>query len=372
VSPRVLGSARESAGIALNTPSANPGTLLIRADANSAIGTGHVMRCLALAQAWQDAGGQVTFACTELPPFLSQRLETEGCIVSTIDAAPGTDRDLAETRRLAESIAPKWLVLDGYAFGPDYQLTLRDVKWRLLFIDDDGRHENYHADAILNQNAGAAAVLYGKRTHNTRLLLGCEYAMLRREFLLAKKAKKKVSKSDSVSQILLTLGGADPQNLTARYLAILCACCSSDCQIHVLIGPANPHVLYFRELTAKMSRMILHVGATKVAEIMANCDLALTAAGSSVYELGYLGVPMLVVVTADNQRPIATALDQLHVAFRLRDPGDISAAEDKLWIDAFLHDPTKRARCASRFQELVDGRGAARVVAALRGEEREP
>jgi spore coat polysaccharide biosynthesis predicted glycosyltransferase SpsG len=131
-------------------------------------------------------------------------------------------------------------------------------------------------------------------------------------------------------------------------------------------------VLYFRELTAKMSRMILHVGATKVAEIMANCDLALTAAGSSVYELGYLGVPMLVVVTADNQRPIATALDQLHVAFRLRDPGDISAAEDKLWIDAFLHDPTKRARCASRFQELVDGRGAARVVAALRGEEREP
>ncbi len=149
---------RTATEIALNSPSASPGTLLIRADANSAIGTGHVMRCLALAQAWQDAGGKVAFACTELPPFLSQRLETEGCKVSTIDVVPGTDRDLEETRRLAESIAPKWLVLDGYAFGPDFQLTLRDVKWRLLFIDDDGRHESYHADAILNQNAGAAAV----------------------------------------------------------------------------------------------------------------------------------------------------------------------------------------------------------------------
>ncbi len=364
----MLQSVETTTEIALNNPSANPGTLLIRADANSAIGTGHVMRCLGIAQAWQDAGGKVTFACTELPPFLSQRLETEGCKVSTIDAVPGTDRDLEETRRLAESIAPNWLVLDGYAFGPDFQLTLRDVKWRLLFIDDDGRHENYHADAILNQNAGAAAVLYGRRTHNARLLLGCEYAMLRREFRLA---KKKVSKSDSVSQILLTLGGADPQNLTARYLAILCECRCSDCQIHVLIGPANPHVFDLRELTAKMSRVVLHVGATKVAEIMANCDLALTAAGSSVYELGYLGVPMLVVVTADNQRPIATALDQLRVAFRLRDPGDISAA-DKVWIGAFMHNPTDRADCAARFQELVDGRGAARVVAALRGEEREP
>jgi UDP-2,4-diacetamido-2,4,6-trideoxy-beta-L-altropyranose hydrolase len=363
VSPRVLGSARESAGIALNTPSANPGTLLIRADANSAIGTGHVMRCLALAQAWQDAGGQVTFACTELPPFLSQRLETEGCIVSTIDAAPGTDRDLAETRLLAESIAPKWLVLDGYAFGPDYQLTLRDVKWRLLFIDDDGRHENYHADAILNQNAGAAAVLYGKRTHNSRLLLGCEYAMLRREFL---RTPRRLATSETVSRILLTLGGADSQNLTSQFLTVLWPCIPADCEIYVLIGPANPHVAAMQELASTMNRMVLHVAPDNVPQIMADCDLAITAAGSSVYELGYLGVPMLLVVAAENQRPIATALDHLGAAVRIDEFPSSRTADLPSAFERMVSDAALRAQCATKCRQLVDGQGAARVVAALR------
>jgi UDP-2,4-diacetamido-2,4,6-trideoxy-beta-L-altropyranose hydrolase len=346
----------------LQNQSSDLGTLLIRADANSVIGTGHVMRCLALAQAWQDAGGKVAFACVELPASLQTRLVAEQCVLHVIDAAPGTERDIQATRQLAESIGPKWLVLDGYAFGSAFQLALRDEKWGLLFIDDDGRHENYHADVLLNQNAGAAVVLYGRRTHAARLLLGCQYAMLRREFL---RAKRTTITNDSVSQILLTLGGADRHNLTARYLEILDECRSADCQIRVVIGPANPHVFHLHELTAKMSRVALHVAPANLPQIMAGCDLALTAAGSSVYELGYLGVPMLVVVTADNQRPIATALDQLHVAFRLHDPGEISAA-DKVCIEAFLHNPTDRADCAAKFRELVDGQGAARVVEVLR------
>jgi UDP-2,4-diacetamido-2,4,6-trideoxy-beta-L-altropyranose hydrolase len=349
--------------IILQSSSATPGTLLIRADANSVIGTGHIMRCLALAQAWQDAGGTVAFACTELPTGLLQRLRTdESCTVHTIEAAPGSDRDIEQTRQLAESIAPKWLVLDGYSFAPAFQLGLRDVKWRLLFVDDDGRHESYHADVVLNQNAGAAAVLYGRRTHTAKLLLGCRYAMLRREFL---SAKTRSITNDSVSQILLTLGGADRQNLTARYLDILSACRSADCQIHVLIGPANPHVFHLRELVAKMSRVALHVSPANLPQIMADSDLALSAAGSSVYELGYLGVPMILVVTADNQRPIAAALDQLRAAFRLHDPDAVNES-DKVWISAFLHDPTERAACAATFQQLVDGKGAARVVDALR------
>jgi UDP-2,4-diacetamido-2,4,6-trideoxy-beta-L-altropyranose hydrolase len=316
------------------------------------IGTGHVMRCLALAQAWQDAGGTVAFACSDLPDSLKNRLTDEQCAIYAIDAHPGTESDAELTRLLAESIAPKCLVLDGYDFGPVFQLALRDVKWRLLLIDDDGRHPRYHADVLLNQNAGAAAVLYGRHMHGTRLLLGCQYAMLRREFL---QTPRKPSTSRSVSRLLLSLGGADPKNLTERFLAVLWPCIPTDCEIHVLIGPANPHVTTImsgtfgikqsREIAANMKRTILHVAPPNVPQIMADCDLA---------------------ITAQNQRPIAAALDQLAAAVRIDELHGNLTADLPSALESMIADPERRASCAAKFRQLVDGRGAARVVEALR------
>jgi UDP-2,4-diacetamido-2,4,6-trideoxy-beta-L-altropyranose hydrolase len=346
---------------------------LIRADANSVIGTGHVMRCLALAQAWQDAGGSVAFACADLPDSLFERLATEQCVVHKIDAPPGSESDVGQTRRLAEAIAPKWVVLDGYDFGSAFQLALRDEEWRLLFIDDDGRHAGYHVDVLLNQNAGAAAVLYGRHMHATRLLLGCQYAMLRREFL---RTPRKLGTSQKVSRLLLSLGGGDAKNLTQQFLVAVWPCIPTDCEVDVLIGPANPHITTLmsgtfgskeaREIAANMKRTTFHVAPPNVPQIMADCDLAITAAGSSVYELGYLGVPMLLAVTADNQRPIAVALDQLGAAVRIDEFHENLTADLPSALEMMISDPERRASCAAKFRELVDGRGAARVVEVLR------
>jgi UDP-2,4-diacetamido-2,4,6-trideoxy-beta-L-altropyranose hydrolase len=338
---------------------------LIRADANSVIGTGHVMRCVALAQAWQEAGGTVAFACAELPDALESRLHSEQCAVHRFESAPASRReahDIQETLRIANTTHPQWLVLDGYQFGPDYQLALRDVKWRLMVIDDDGRHEAYHANVLLNQNAGTAAVLYGRHTHGTRILLGCQYAMLRHEFL---HMPRKTSTVASASRVLLTLGGADRPNLTEQFLKISRSCTLAACEIDVLVGPANPNVQSLRELVKGLKRVTLHEAPNNVPEIMSACDVAITAAGSSVYELAYLGVPMLLIVTADNQRPIATAFDQLRAAVWL-DRFDTSSATDlEFSVDTFLHNPILRDKCRARAQELVDGQGAARVVAVL-------
>jgi UDP-2,4-diacetamido-2,4,6-trideoxy-beta-L-altropyranose hydrolase len=323
------------------------------------------MRCLALAQAWQDAGGKVAFACADLPDSLEQRLLSEQCAVHRFDSGTASRReahDIQQTLGIANATRPRWLVLDGYEFGPDYQLALRDVTWRLMVIDDDGRHEAYHVDVVLNQNAGAAAVLDGRRTHSARMLLGCQYAMLRREF---RQTAPRVVRSEFVSQILLTLGGADQGNVTEELLAILGSCRPANCQIQVVIGPANPHVLRLRDVAAKMKRVVLHLAPSNLPQIMASCDLAVTAAGSSVYELGYLGIPMLLAVTGENQRPIAAALDHLGAAVRLNELNDVSSDYFKLPIGWFIHDPTARAGCAARFQQLVDGQGAARVVAAM-------
>jgi spore coat polysaccharide biosynthesis predicted glycosyltransferase SpsG len=98
---------------------------------------------------------------------------------------------------------------------------------------------------------------------------------------------------------------------------------------------------------------------------MTRCDLAITAAGSSVYELGYLGVPMLLVVTADNQRPIATALDHLRAAVRIDELGTNKSADLPSALESLVSDSVRRVECAAKFQQLVDGQGAARVVALL-------
>jgi UDP-2,4-diacetamido-2,4,6-trideoxy-beta-L-altropyranose hydrolase len=321
------------------------------------------MRCLALAQAWQDAGGAVAFASADLPDSLFERLKAERYALNSINAARGTEGDVEETRRLAESVQPRWLVLDGYAFGPAFQLAIRDVNWRLLLIDDDGRHEGYHVDALLNQNAGAAAAGYGRRVHGARLLLGCQYAMLRREFF---QVPRRLTTSPSVSRILITLGGADWGNVTERCLSVLQPCVPPECEIHVLLGPANPHVATMRKIASTQKQVVLHVAPGNVAPIMAECDLAISASGSSVYELGYLGVPMLLVVTADNQRPIAAALDHLGAAVRVDELGQNQAADLPSALESLISDPVRRGECAEKFRELVDGQGAARVIGALR------
>ncbi|HZU45617.1 MAG TPA: hypothetical protein VE994_23270, partial [Terriglobales bacterium] len=130
-------------------------TLLIRADAGPDIGTGHVMRCLALAQGWQDAGGRVVFATGhDLPGNVERRLTSEGFRIERIEGEPGSVRDVNLTRELASRLNAEYTVLDGYRFRADYQRTLKDAGQKLLVIDDYGRTGAYCADLLLDQNCG--------------------------------------------------------------------------------------------------------------------------------------------------------------------------------------------------------------------------
>ncbi len=156
--------------------------LLIRADASPEIGTGHVMRCLALAQAWQDKGGQATVAMALAAPSIQARLEAEGLGIKRITAQVGSAEDAAQVIQIARQLQAAWVVIDGYRFTGSYQQALKDAGLGLVCIDDEATAEHYYADVILNQNLHADAGLYAKREGYTRLLLGTRYALLRREF----------------------------------------------------------------------------------------------------------------------------------------------------------------------------------------------
>jgi UDP-2,4-diacetamido-2,4,6-trideoxy-beta-L-altropyranose hydrolase len=136
-----------------------PRTLLVRCDASVAIGTGHAMRCLALAQAWQDAGGHVVFAMLEATSAVEDRLHREGIEVARLRAEVGSADDARETIMLAATKQASWVVVDGYKFDANLQTHLKEAGHKVLLVDDTGGAAHYSADLVLNQNVCANEML---------------------------------------------------------------------------------------------------------------------------------------------------------------------------------------------------------------------
>src|SRR5215471_2820005 len=224
---------------------ASVGTLLVRADASAAIGTGHVMRCLALAQAWLDVGGQVIFAMAQSTDSIRARLTRESCEIVNI-ARDGND--LSQTVSLAQSKNCEWLVVDGYQFDGEYQRELKAAGLRGLFLDDYGHSLHYAADLVLNQSISANPTLYADRGPDTRLLLGPRYAMLRREFSPWSNWERKLS--PDCHRLLVMMGGSDQANITATVIEGLRQAAIESLDVTVLVGGSNPHVAELQALAA--------------------------------------------------------------------------------------------------------------------------
>ncbi|MEB3295250.1 MAG: UDP-2,4-diacetamido-2,4,6-trideoxy-beta-L-altropyranose hydrolase, partial [Synechococcales bacterium] len=214
--------------------------LLIRADASVQMGTGHIMRCLALAQAVHQRGGTITFAIATCPPNLQERLQAEGFHIYPIDAKPGSPSDAEATIAQAQHLGCNWICVDGYQFGSDYSPLLQTAGFPVLFLDDYGHASPYHAAIVLNQNLSAQEEWYAQRDRQTKLLLGTDYTLLRQEFWAWQGWQRSIP--DIAHKILITLGGSDPDNVTARVLDALQAVQNPHLELLVVVGGSNPHL----------------------------------------------------------------------------------------------------------------------------------
>ncbi len=337
--------------------------LLVRADASDQIGTGHVMRCLALAQAWIDAGGSVHFTTAiEMPPIHS-RLAADG--ISTIRQAvePGSAEDAGQTIALAQQLGAAWLVVDGYPFEAEYQRLIKQAGQRLLFIDDYGQASHYAADFVLNQNSYASESFYPSREPDTCLLLGTRYALLRREFRAQRAWKRDIPRE--ARRILVTLGGSDPNNATTRVIQALRLLERADLEIKVVVGAANRHHESITRAAGEDIQLLSAV--TDMPSLMMWADMVVSAAGSTCWELLFFGTPVVVVILADNQAYIANSLEASHVAVNAGWQDQLSPEKLASQIAALLHDQPARQQMSQQGRVLVDGLGAERVVALLRG-----
>jgi UDP-2,4-diacetamido-2,4,6-trideoxy-beta-L-altropyranose hydrolase len=336
--------------------------LLIRADGNPQIGLGHLMRCLALAQHWQQRCGPVTFAMAEEVPVFAARLRKEGGDLHLLGIEPGSPVDADATAALAEARGAAWIVCDGYHFGGAYQARLKASGRRLLFVDDYGHCEEYCADLVLNQNLYAQPAPYAWRSSGSDLLLGSRYALLRREF--AAHPPEPRAAPAQAGRLLITLGGSDPVDFTSIALAALAHVDAM--QALVLVGGSNPHRDRIDHAASLLGERVTVVTAVDdMPARMAWADLALTAGGSTCWELLYMGVPALVVVLADNQLQVAQAMAHQGAGIDLGRAAALDAVRLGATIATLARDQAARHAMAQAGRALVDGRGAERVTDAM-------
>lgn len=324
------------------------------------MGVGHVMRCLALAQAWKLRGGDVVLLTHVEAPALLQRLRDEGLELQPLQEAQGSLEEVAEVVNLAAEYQAKWLVLDGYHFTPAYRAALKVSGLRLLIIDDLADTDLSAADILLNQNAYAKAEMYPSAS---RLLLGSPHALLRREFLPWR--CKRSPEPETAQEVLITLGGGDPDNVTLRVLHLLAGMTDRRLVLKVIVGSANRQVESLRAARPMNHEVEMLVNPPNLPELMCHAHVAISASGSSCWELACLGLPMLLIITADNQRGVAARLEELGLAVCLGWHEDFPKVGTLECLRAFLDDATRRRRMSKEARLLVDGRGAGRVVEAM-------
>jgi UDP-2,4-diacetamido-2,4,6-trideoxy-beta-L-altropyranose hydrolase len=345
--------------------------LLIRADATGSMGTGHAMRCLSLAQAWQDAGGSCIFAAAELTPSVRQRIEAENCDVVLLDTDAGGPSDARQFAELAHTKSSRFVVVDGYQFGADYQRGLKAAGLRTLFIDDYGHAEYYRADLVLNQNISAAKELYEHREPESRLLLGPRYALLRREFQAWRAHKREIP--SVARKVLITLGGSDPEKLTKVALEAVASIKLDDLDTVVVMGGSNPDYGSVKQLGFELAaqhgvKITVQRDIANMAELMAGADVAISAAGTTCWELCLLGLPALLIDVADNQTGVAQELHRLQCAVHVGSAKEVSVLQLSAELEKLLRSKELRQTLSTRARELVDGKGARRVAAVLRGD----
>lgn len=338
--------------------------LLVRADADLAIGTGHVMRCLALSQAWLDRGGTVRFACAACPSGLRERLAGEGIGVAEVGAPIGSEEDRAQTDRIAREAGASWVVVDGYSFDAAYVEALKGGGHRILQLDDCAQLDRYRADLVLNQNIYAHEGMYPGIPARTSLLLGPRYALLRREFRAAEKAPR--MKKGRPSRLLVSFGGSDPTGLTLEVVKAFGERRKPGLEATVLIGATNPRAEEIRGVSATLgSALEVTTNASDMARRMADAGVALLNGGSTCYEAAYLGLPAIMVILADNQRAVAHGLDRAGVGILAGDAENVCGEALLDRAVGLLEDPIRCDRMASSGRSLVDGRGASRVSTRL-------
>jgi len=339
----------------------------LRAEAAPATGAGHVVRCLALAEALRARGARCLLVGAQLPGALPDWIAAAGLDLLRLPSgiATGSVEDAKATREAIDDLGCGWLVVDGYGFDARWESAVRAPGLRLLAIDDLAGHA-HDVDMLVDHNPGRDAGDYrGFVAADARVLAGPAYALLRPEFARARAESLAARQQASLRRVLVAMGGSDPPDATSAALRALAG--SPDAQaleVSIVLGSQAPALAQVQALLPALpfaTRLL--VDSRDMAGELSGCDFAIGAGGGGALERCCLGVPSLTVVLAENQRGGSRALAEAGATLLADSPGAL--ASDVPHALAQFSSPARLRGMSAAAAALVDGQGADRIAAAM-------
>lgn len=358
--------------------------ITFRTDASLQIGTGHVMRCLTLAKAMAAGGAECDFICREHPGNLMDFIRGQGFTTHPLTLLPETGRsgsapetahdhwlgasrhqDAEACRPLLLKRPPDWLITDHYALESRWEQALAP-HYRKLLVIDDLADRTHVCDALLDQTLGRATEDYRSLVPNRcQLLCGSSYALLRPEFAALRSYSLQRRAGAPLGELLINMGGVDKDNVTGQVLAaLLTSPLPKDCRITVVMGSTAPWLEQVRQQASELpwpNRVLVGIG--NMAQLMADSDLAIGAAGTTAWERCCLGLPALMLVLADNQQKVAQSLADTGAAAVI--PAGEMALQLAAWMGRLLATSGALEAMSQAAMQVVDGDGARRITRLL-------
>lgn len=316
----------------------------IRVDASLAIGSGHLMRCLVLANNFRARGLEVQFISRDFSGNLCYLIEKEGFRIHklpwALDAGVSWEEDAVQVKDILLRTGQKidWLIVDHYKIEEQWEKSLHALVDKIMVIDDLA-NRRHHCEMLLDQNyyPDAAKRYKGLVPVFCKSFIGPRYALLRDEFYSFRSMTKK--NYYRVRNILVCFGGVDASNETVKTLKAIGRLDTQGIHIDVVVGDLNPHKAQVQEFCAHMPNLKFYCQIEQMAELLARADLAIGAGGIMMWERCFMGVPSIVVVIASNQAASSAALAEEGIIWNLGLKEDVSEKDIILTLKKAIDDP---------------------------------
>ncbi len=362
-----------------------PTRIAFRADASVQIGTGHVMRCLTLADELTRQGHECRFVCREHEGHLGELIRSKGygltLLLSSSDSdldTKGSDfydyalwlgvpwqEDARQTLDALTTWKPDRLVVDHYALDGEWERVVGDAVGSIMVIDDLA-NRTHECALLLDQNLGRLESDYDDLLpENCQRLIGPNYALLRPEFAKLRERSLKRRQHPKLKRILVSLGGVDRTNVTGQVLdAFAESALPASTELDIVMGASAPYLDEVRQRAVRLPfKATVSVNVTNMAERMCLADVSIGAAGGTSWERCCLGLPSVLVVLAENQIVGATALEVSGAAIKIDDVGQLGTMLPSILVA--LSDPGRLGQMGRAAAAITNGSGAFKAVQAM-------
>ncbi len=331
----------------------------IRADANEKIATGHIMRCMSIAEELKKRNIPTTFIIAD--EFSKELIHSRG--FETICLNTKWDNLEYELDILKELIIEKniySLLIDSYYITSHYVEELRKVT-KVIYLDDLGIID-YPVDMLINYNIYGDTIDYSKLVGSSaKLVLGAKYAPLRDEF-----QNIETSFKNKVNSVLISTGGTDTYNIAGQLLTEITKSNKyKNIHFHVISGKMNRNLYKLLEIEANNDNISIHQNVVRMSEIMLKCDIAISACGSTMYELCRCGLPIITFSFADNQILGVKGFQDKGLAINCgdyREGNNLLISRILTGLDTLIENYNLREKIYIKETSLIDGKGVCRLV----------